>query len=404
MDLNIQEKILSNYLVSIVVPTYNNTKQDYVELFESINKQSFADESCLILINDGSTNGVLSTELIDQFLQTSYIYISYPDNKGVGYARQTGLNAVKSQYFLILDADDELEDSETIAQYIEYLETHPDCAAVCSWEKNIMAEQENRENDIVCKNFGMHGMFARETLRQHLSFKSIQYGEDGNFVTTLNMLGLKTHVLPFIGYRRKKGTLTYKVQSFFAALNDLNDLYNHIKYISTTQNTTNYPYFDQVKLTSICNLIAQLNCRLSLIDHHMRTHWHNHFPSVMEVYPDEFSPQVLWLIRLYYLVTIFSTMPKEMLYDIYAKEYAHQEDSHSDFTYKCMADVLLDKTQWYNPYTKQEMSYENLERAVKTLVADWESCMRAQMSKEESLPHQLLKNFPWNYKTYLWRS
>jgi len=92
--------------IDIVLPCYNPQPKWYTELlhFHERAKENYTIR--YILVNDGSVNAelekalpVLKSEGID------VTYISYPENKGKGYALRQGVKASKNEYVIYTDID-----------------------------------------------------------------------------------------------------------------------------------------------------------------------------------------------------------------------------------------------------------------------------------------------------------
>ena len=107
--------------ISVIIPVYNVEK--YLNAcIESVLSQSFNDYE-IILVDDGSTDN--SGALCDEFAaKYDSISVIHQENKGLGGARNTGIDAAKGSYILFLDSDDTID---------------PDCLKIC-YEK---AEKHN---------------------------------------------------------------------------------------------------------------------------------------------------------------------------------------------------------------------------------------------------------------------
>lgn len=88
---------------SIVLPIYNVEK--YLNrCIDSILKQGFDDYE-IILVDDGSKDSC--GQLCDEWsVRNKKIRTIHKENAGLGYARNTGLNAAQGEYILFLDSDD----------------------------------------------------------------------------------------------------------------------------------------------------------------------------------------------------------------------------------------------------------------------------------------------------------
>ena len=91
---------------SIIVPVYNTEK--YLDkCITSILEQTFSDYE-IIIVDDGSK--MECAIKIDSYLQTSSrIRVIHQVNKGLGGARNTGIQAAKGDYLFFLDSDDYID-------------------------------------------------------------------------------------------------------------------------------------------------------------------------------------------------------------------------------------------------------------------------------------------------------
>ena len=98
---------MSGPKLSIIIPVYN--AQAYIAgNLSALQQQSFQDYE-IICVNDASTDGSLG--ILRQFAQEDprIRYIDLEQNRGPGYARNQGLEAVRGEYITFLDADDRIE-------------------------------------------------------------------------------------------------------------------------------------------------------------------------------------------------------------------------------------------------------------------------------------------------------
>ncbi len=98
-SVNLKENKLKEFNVCVIVPTYNNADTLNVVLDDIL---KFTDD--IIIVNDGSTD---TTEEILQSYSGLDI-ISYPKNKGKGYALKKGFSLAKEKkfkYAITIDSD-----------------------------------------------------------------------------------------------------------------------------------------------------------------------------------------------------------------------------------------------------------------------------------------------------------
>lgn len=92
-------------LFSLVIPVYNvaNYLQKCVD---SVLNNDLADCE-ILLIDDGSTDGICP-QMCDAFAEQypTLVQVIHQENKGLGGARNTGLDAAKGDYILFIDSDD----------------------------------------------------------------------------------------------------------------------------------------------------------------------------------------------------------------------------------------------------------------------------------------------------------
>lgn len=90
-------------LISVIVPVYNTEK--YLEAcIKSIVNQSYKNLD-IILVNDGSTDK--SKEICEKWKEKDFrIRLINQSNMGAAMAKNTGLDTIKGDLFMILDSDD----------------------------------------------------------------------------------------------------------------------------------------------------------------------------------------------------------------------------------------------------------------------------------------------------------
>lgn len=110
-----------NIILSIVVIFYNN--EDYIEkCLKSI--APFINENIeLVLVNDGSTDNSykLAKNLVSGY---NNIKLLSQINSGISAARNMGLKESKGKYIVFIDGDDYLNESISLEQIVELIETY----------------------------------------------------------------------------------------------------------------------------------------------------------------------------------------------------------------------------------------------------------------------------------------
>lgn len=118
-------------LISIVMSTLN-TPEDYLRAsVESILNQTYTNFE-LIIVNDGSTAN--DVEIINSYNDDRIVILDNPENCGLAYSLNRGLDAAKGEYIMRMDSDDIALPDRILEQY-EYMESHPDVdiAGALAW-------------------------------------------------------------------------------------------------------------------------------------------------------------------------------------------------------------------------------------------------------------------------------
>jgi glycosyltransferase involved in cell wall biosynthesis len=108
-------------VISIIIPCYN--QGNYLEeALQSIYQYSNKDVYEIIIVNDGSTDSA-TIAILKQLAAKGYKIINQA-NKGLGAARNAGINAAAGKYILPLDCDNKIR-PEYISEGIKLLDENP---------------------------------------------------------------------------------------------------------------------------------------------------------------------------------------------------------------------------------------------------------------------------------------
>ncbi len=161
--------------VSLVVGVYNGERY-LPEALESVRAQSFRDWEC-ICVDDGSTDSS-GRILADVSRADSRFRIVTQSNRGVGGARNAGLEQSSSEFVMFMDQDDMLR-SEAMAVAVSAIERTG--ADVLRFQSNNHA----RSSPLVWER-----IFRRDAI-DGVRFPEITGGEDTAFMWELGLLRLK---------------------------------------------------------------------------------------------------------------------------------------------------------------------------------------------------------------------
>jgi glycosyltransferase involved in cell wall biosynthesis len=145
--------------VTVFTPVYNR-EHTLRATIESVLAQTYRDFE-LLLIDDGSKDA--SLEVIRSYTDPRIRLVAHEQNQGIPKTRNHGLELARGQFLAILDSDD-IANRTRLAHQVEFLDRHPDIAAVGSWLTRIDARGRPR------------GFIARPThpddVRAHILFVS----------------------------------------------------------------------------------------------------------------------------------------------------------------------------------------------------------------------------------------
>lgn len=112
---------MSERLVTIIVPVYNVEK--YLDhCIGSLVRQTYKNTE-IILVDDGSADG--SGQMCDAWaIRDSRIRVIHKENRGLGMARNSGLEAASGEYVCFVDSDDYIS-RETIEECMAVIDDFP---------------------------------------------------------------------------------------------------------------------------------------------------------------------------------------------------------------------------------------------------------------------------------------
>lgn len=115
--------------VSIITLTHPGREKFLPEMIQSVKSQTLTDWE-LIVVDNGDYDD--TARIINEITSKDerFVYIKNEIDPGISAARNIGLKAARGEFLAVLDSDDLWADKEKLANQIEYLNTHPDCAVV----------------------------------------------------------------------------------------------------------------------------------------------------------------------------------------------------------------------------------------------------------------------------------
>jgi len=211
--------VKNNFIFSVVMAVYNT--EDYVgEAIDSIINQTlnFEENTQIILVNDGSTDGSLDVLKKYQSQFPNNIQVLNQDNQGAAAARNHGLKYVKGKYVNFLDSDDYLDDNafEEILKFFEIYYDSVDIVALplVPFGRNASEHMlnykfsETRLIDLTEEpnNPQLHisSSFIKYESIGDLKFPNVISSEDANFINKILLINKNLGVVKSSKYNYRK--------------------------------------------------------------------------------------------------------------------------------------------------------------------------------------------------------
>lgn len=172
----IYEKYRVNHtgiVASIILPVYNRENK-VLKALESI---PYRKDIEVIAIDDGSTDNTL--EILKKHKRNNYKIIHITENKGVGFARNVGLNAATGDWIISLDSDDYFTPNvnkvfNNIYNYMSY---------------DMIKAKWQEEGPVTCAPWSY---FIKRSILKDIGYPNIRAAEDYFLLKKLEKLNLKS--------------------------------------------------------------------------------------------------------------------------------------------------------------------------------------------------------------------
>ena len=195
--------------VSVIIPVFNADKFIRVALLSVLNSYENLE---IICVDDESTDA--SASILQEYKGAIKI-IQLTENKGVSFARNTGIQTSRGQLICFLDADDVYPPGK-IKDQVAYLQQHTGIDAVWGLTKYVFLEEEERNfypempSDTA---FGVNvgaAMFRRK-LFDTIGFfdETLEIAEDLDLYNRIKYSGVPFSVVDttWLYYQRHSGSL-----------------------------------------------------------------------------------------------------------------------------------------------------------------------------------------------------
>lgn len=259
-------------LISIIVPVYNREK--YIQkCLDSLIKQSYKHLE-IICINDGSTDK--SLEILNNYAKKDkrIKIINNPQNMGIAYSRNVGLDNATAEYIMWCDSDDWFE-KNMCKKMLKTIKKHDvdlvECSAKIVFDNENLGVRKywNRNKDWELKFSGIkelnlntidwvgkflwNKIFKTSVIKKYnLKFPIIPTHEDSCFLIIYLMLSKKVYFLgeKLYNYVIHSGSAIDKVYEKSNGVTDLiyvkyisNEVHNIVKSLNIVQVNSIYNEF-----------------------------------------------------------------------------------------------------------------------------------------------------------------
>ena len=194
-----------NVKISVIIPVFN-TEKYLAEAIESVLSQTVKPAE-IIVVNDGSTDK--SADVARQF--EPLVRLICQENKGVGAARNTGINNASGEFLAFLDADD-LWTENKLEILHSYLQNNPGTDMVFGYVEQFVSPElpDEHKSNLKPELEKMQGFLAGAMLIKKTTFlkvgffnEKLELGEFIDWFSRAKDLGLTYEVLPEILLRRR---------------------------------------------------------------------------------------------------------------------------------------------------------------------------------------------------------
>ncbi len=196
----------SRPLISVIMPVFNAEKY-LAEALGSVFAQTYQPIE-IICVNDGSRDR--SLEILKSFGERITL-IDCPENRGIGAARNAGIEAAKGGFLVFMDADDIWEPEKTAAQIAQF-EAIPDLDISFSHMKCFLSPElpEEVRSLRYCPPDEAPGYISGTAMVKASSFRKAgpfdprwKVGEFIDWMAKARAAGLKSGIVPGVFLRRR---------------------------------------------------------------------------------------------------------------------------------------------------------------------------------------------------------
>jgi glycosyltransferase involved in cell wall biosynthesis len=243
----------ANPLFTIITPVYNRA-DCIIRCIESVTKQIF-DSYEMIVVDDGSTDNTLQEIKSISSKSIRLKLISYPENKGVNYARNRGIEKAQGKYIIFLDSDDILT-NESLSTIESHITKYPEYSHYL-FRVSDRANDKKLSNEICEYHFKdwLSGKVAGDFAHviKPSCFNNLMFVEEFRIYESLNWLRVlrqnqKQLYIPSIVIERERDRFDSVTRE--SMLNNKNSILNNYNYLNQYVNWYREDFY-KLKLSGI---------------------------------------------------------------------------------------------------------------------------------------------------------
>jgi glycosyltransferase involved in cell wall biosynthesis len=172
-------------MIDIIIPAYNSHKT-IIKTLASIAMQLNKDEIKTTIVNDGGKD---YKEIVNTFSKIMNIQeIGYKENKGVGYARQYGIDHTSEEFIAFIDSDDTFRGATSLSMLAKVLNNTNSKFVISSFVQ--MGKEAGQQAPVSPNLVWLFGhMYRRNFLKEHnIRFTSTGSNEDVGFNSQCSLI------------------------------------------------------------------------------------------------------------------------------------------------------------------------------------------------------------------------
>ncbi|MCH5461329.1 glycosyltransferase family 2 protein [Lactobacillus sp. LC28-10] len=190
-------------LVSIIIPYHNETLNQLRRVLSSINNQTGIDftQVEVILIGDGA-EAIDGDALFEEFENLDARYYGYEDSLGAGVARQVGMDISSGDYYMFVDADDELQNTQALWSFFNAVKAGDHQVIIARYVEEIR-DADGTYQYVTHPEHNWQTVAAKWFNRKYISSLSLTWREDLQFNEDTYFVGLACAMATDISYLDK---------------------------------------------------------------------------------------------------------------------------------------------------------------------------------------------------------